>query len=288
MDSQESNTVTEKVLENGDVKRTHTSKVNLSKLIETAEKAPYSLVAFQVASDKEWEIVSAPVNRDWMEAHNGHAYRCLPLTIANASGWIIKCPVAFTAIWNGGLNKEDITIYMEDPLGEHRRSILSHFGSGVLTFQLPWVFQTNKPGLSLSVRGLPNYFKRNINPCEGIVEIDWLPFTFTMNWKIMDPNIPISFAKGDPICFIQPIQLNTIEAANPSKEPIEIFPDLHSKYLEWEKKRSTFNRTPRPDNKEWQKFYHNGMPREDGTTVEPPAHHRTALKLKPFTRRKDV
>jgi hypothetical protein len=30
------------------------------------------------------------------------AYRCIPLSIANASGWEIVLPFSFSAVWNGG------------------------------------------------------------------------------------------------------------------------------------------------------------------------------------------
>jgi hypothetical protein len=56
------------------------------------------------------EIVPGRPNRDWMDAFSErHPYRCLPLTMANTSGWEILCPVGFTAEWNGGPEKSDIT-----------------------------------------------------------------------------------------------------------------------------------------------------------------------------------
>ena len=40
--------------------------------------------------------------RDWMDATpHRYAYRCLPLTIVNQTGWWIKNPVGFTATWRG-------------------------------------------------------------------------------------------------------------------------------------------------------------------------------------------
>src|SRR5690242_11771717 len=50
--------------------------------------------------------------RKWMGQTN--AYRCLPLLIANAHGWEVRCPVAFEAEWNGGSNKEDVQIIFDD------------------------------------------------------------------------------------------------------------------------------------------------------------------------------
>ena len=45
-----------------------------------------------------WDWAWADFRRDWMEATpNKYAYRCLPLTIVNQTGWIIRNPVGFTA-----------------------------------------------------------------------------------------------------------------------------------------------------------------------------------------------
>ena len=63
------------------------------------------------------DIRPAPVERPWMEATDQRfAYRCLPLNIANAFGWEILCPSAFTAGWDGGKGIEF------DPSPRGRRS----------------------------------------------------------------------------------------------------------------------------------------------------------------------
>ena len=53
----------------------------------------------------EPNVQPASADRGWMdETDERHAYRCLPLSIANAAGWEILNPVAFSAIWNGFQN----------------------------------------------------------------------------------------------------------------------------------------------------------------------------------------
>ena len=64
-------------------------------------------------------IIAAPVERDWMDrTPNGFAYRCLPLNIANAHGWLILNTVPFIAEWNGdaGLDGVSISATAEGPL----------------------------------------------------------------------------------------------------------------------------------------------------------------------------
>ena len=53
------------------------------------------------------KLAPAPVERDWMERTNaGFAYRCLPLNIANAHGWLILNAAPFVAEWDGGTRME--------------------------------------------------------------------------------------------------------------------------------------------------------------------------------------
>ena len=45
----------------------------------------------------------ASVSRDWMDRiPNRHAYRCLPLNIANSHGWEIGAPCDLEISWDGG------------------------------------------------------------------------------------------------------------------------------------------------------------------------------------------
>src|SRR3954449_12981067 len=49
-----------------------------------------------------WHWSWADWRRDWMDdTPNKFAYRCLPLTIANQTGWFVYNPVGFTAVWTG-------------------------------------------------------------------------------------------------------------------------------------------------------------------------------------------
>ena len=64
--------------------------------------------------DRPPEIVPGRAQRNWMEVFAyRHPYRCLPLTMANTTGWEILCPVSFTATWNGGMGEKDITFRAE-------------------------------------------------------------------------------------------------------------------------------------------------------------------------------
>lgn len=135
--------------------------------------------------EQGWDIKirPAPPTRDWMDATpSSYAYRCLPLNIANASGWEILNPVAFEAVWSGAPHQQALTITCpEGPLKP-----VSLFGAGVLTFHVFGVFRTS-PGWNLWVSSSPNQFKDGISALTGLIETDWSPYTFTMNWKFTRP-----------------------------------------------------------------------------------------------------
>ena len=88
--------------------------------------------AYELYPHVDTPLDPAPINRDWMDsAHQRHPYRCLPLNIANQNGWVLRSPAGFRAYWYGGANKEDVELQFDGPVDNR---IVSHFGSGVITF----------------------------------------------------------------------------------------------------------------------------------------------------------
>jgi len=134
------------------------------------------------------DIRPARNDRSWMnQTPDAYAYRCLPLSIANGHAWEVRCPVTCEAEWNGGSNKDDIQITFEEGtdsfVGKKTSTFVeSHFGSGILTFNVGVVLRTD-PGYDLWVTGPVNDFKDGIQALSAIIETYWMPFIFTMNWK---------------------------------------------------------------------------------------------------------
>src|SRR5262249_44660759 len=154
-----------------------------------------------------------------------YPYRCLPLVIANQSGWILRNPVGFSARWQGGAAKEDIELRLDTP--DNR--ILSHFGSGVITFAVPFLFRT-PPGINLWVKGPANWVKDGIQPLEGVVETDWLTSTFTMNWKMTRVREWVRFDKDEPFCMLVPVPRGLIEMLVPRVEPLRDTPEIQEPF----------------------------------------------------------
>lgn len=243
------------------------------------------LIAYQVHPGMMPEIRPAAVTRDWMDATpDKYAYRCLPLNIANAHGWEILCQAGFEAVWDGGGALDSIRIVGAAPA--HLLPI-SHFGAGVLTFHVHALLRT-EPGYNLWVGGSPNRIKPGIHPLTGIVETDWAPYSFTMNWKFTRPHFPISFAKGEPFCFLYPVPRGLVEAQQPEIREIDSDPALARDYRAWSEGRQSFlKELPIPDSdaarQVWQKSYFRGN-RPDGGAGS--ADHQTKIMPAEFADRR--
>ena len=237
--------------------------------------------AYVIHDRADMPITCAPVGRDWMDASDqGFAYRCLPLTIANQAGWLIPCPASFTACWDGGQFAPSLRINF-DP-GCEDRNISSHFGSGVLTFSIPYLFRT-PPSVNLWAKGPSNRIKDGVQALEGIIETDWTAAPFTMNWKMTRPNLPVRFERGEPICMVVPVASDLAESLKPTCVPLHENPELNQQYEAWMRARAEFlvalhERRPDAVKVGWQKDYSKGV-LPGGTRS---TQHRTRLHLKEF------
>jgi hypothetical protein len=226
-------------------------------------------------------IAAAPTHRPWMDATPArYAYRCLPLVMANQMGWWIACPRSFTARWDGGNDCRGLRIRFGQGKADSR--IISHFGSGVLTFLLPYLFRSPR-GVNLWVKGPSNTIKDGIQPLEGVVETDWSPSTFTMNWKFTRPDHPVRFVKGEPICMIVPLPRGLAESLEPVLRPIASEPGLERQYRAWNDGRTVFldgldRGEPETVRAGWQKDYMQGRS-PNGRRF--PAH-QTRVRLRDF------
>lgn len=237
------------------------------------------LIAYPTVANPP-EMRPAPAGRGWMDdLPEAYAYRCLPLTIANAHGWEICAATGFSAIWNGGASKDDIEI---TPDGDGLMPT-THFGSGILTFHVGYLFRT-EPGVGIIAQGPINRPKDAIQAFTGVIETDWSPYTFTMNWVFTRADISIRFEAGEPFCHIFPMPRTALENVEPEIHPFESDPDTFEQHKMWSESRNAFNiglKTPGSQERDqkWQKDYYRGY-QPDGE--EGPPDHRTKLRLKSF------
>lgn len=194
------------------------------------------------------KVRAGGLRRNWMDA-NAAAYHCLPLTIANCYSWELLSPCSFSATWEGqGTDGVKITSQETTEMAP-----ISHFGTGILTFNVGYVPRT-LPGYNLYVTGPINNFKDGIAPISAVIEADKVVATFTMNWRFTSVQT-IQFQKGEPIAsmFVIPRGLN--ETIEPEIIPITSDANLNAEYHDWARERRFFNET-QIDNGTRQLDYH--------------------------------
>jgi hypothetical protein len=232
-----------------------------------------------------WEprIVPSGTKREWMDqAPESFPYRCLPLAIANGHGWDVLSPCTFEVEWNGGMAAEDVIVHLPDGVREIDRPV-GMFGQGTFTFHIQGLFRTS-PGWNLWIGGPPNSFKDGAAPLSGLIETDWSPYTFTMNWRLTRQNHRVRFQDGEPIAQIFPIQRGAIGAIQPQFHSIDGAPELKHNFEQWSRSRDAFQESVRthPPTKpadKWQKAYYRGLTPEGKCPV---ADHQTKPVARPF------
>ncbi len=239
---------------------------------------PY-LEAYQVSDDAP-EIVPGVPRRDWMDIfQDRHPYRCLPLTMANSTGWQLLCPYRVDIKWNGGKRAEDLIISSPDVSDPHAFA-QSHFREGIVTFHTNYVFRT-PPGWAVQCGGPPNWPKHGVYPLSGLVETDWLPFPFTMNWQMTKAG-KVTFEKGEPYCFIALTEHNRLEQIEPKLKTLAANKQLKADYDAWNHNRAEFLKRLNLNEKTavadgWQKNYMKGE-NDKGTKMSD--SHVTSRRMK--------
>jgi hypothetical protein len=237
------------------------------------------LIAYAV-TDPVPDLRPAAHERPWMDAtREKYAYRCLPLAAANSHGWEILCPFEFEATWNGGDGLQDIAIAAAEEL---RGRLHSHFGHGILTFDVGYVFRT-EPDVNLWVTGPVNRPKDGIAPLSGLIEADWIASSFTMNWLFTRPGT-VRFEKGEAFCFFFPVGRGVVDVCEPELRSIHDDAELARLYMSWRASRADFLAdlvVPGSEAQEakWQRSYFRGL-RPDGRVGV--ANHQTRVRPKPF------
>jgi hypothetical protein len=237
-----------------------------------------------------WEplIRPAEATREWMnDTPEAFAYRCLRLNIANAHGWEVLSPCTIEARWWGGTGTDQLEIRLISDVRPGMEPV-SLFGQGVLTFHVADLFRT-PPGWNLWVGGSPNRPKESIYPLAGVVETDWAPYTFAMNWRFTRTYRWVWFEAGEPICFFFPIQRGYLEEITPKFVPMEAEPEVLEQFHTWSKSRDEFHarmarETPQAGSDKWQNDYYRGV---DAAGRPVSADHQTKLRLAGFTHSAD-
>lgn len=226
-------------------------------------------------------LVPGRPERAWMDEFLRHPYRCLPLVIANTTGWELLVPSPIKVSWNGGVRQEDLRIESPTNLAPdaHARFATSQFGDGIVTFLTGYIFRT-EPGWDLWVGGPPNQMKHGVQPLTGIVETSWLAYPFTMNWRLTAPGSVI-FNAGEAFGMLMPVPHAAIDEIEPVIKQLADDPEFEALATHSLKSRDDFQMEHANDPTgvgAYQRHYFQGL-HADG--VPGPEDHINRRRLKP-------
>src|SRR3954471_4134995 len=99
-----------------------------------------TLTAYVVNEAIAMPLVPAHRSREWMDATDARfANRCLPLLMANQAGWFLISAHKLRFTWNGTHDLPGVAVeYIEGPTPT---PATSHFGSGIVTWNVPYLFR---------------------------------------------------------------------------------------------------------------------------------------------------
>ncbi len=212
-----------------------------------------------------------------------HAYRCLPLSIANTHGWEVLVPASFEVEWNGGPQAADLTLRALEPFPEglpFEHFAMSNFQRGIVTLHTGYLFRT-PPGWNILTTGALNEPRKNIQALTGIIESDWLPYPFTMNWQMMEPGT-VRFERDEVFCTVMPIPKNYLEQWEVAIHELNDDPVLMLEQEQFRLSRESFRKRqaagePEAVKEAWQRHYFVGR-FPDGTEG---VDHVNKLRLNP-------
>ena len=130
----------------------------------------------------------------------------LPDLGVDGHGWLLSCPCAFEARWNGGPGAGDVEIRLEtadDPGDPACGFVESALGGGRLTFHPGYQFKTTGAH-SLWVRGPVNRPKDGLVPLESLVDTSRLPSAVAVHWQLTRPHQTVRFEAGEPFGTVLP------------------------------------------------------------------------------------
>ena len=244
-----------------------------------ADEEDLDLLVYRTSPPPWPAIVPASSTRGWIERTSDRfARRCLPLMMACQAGWFLVGTHSFTATWDGDDSLD--ALRLEFTSGQPPYPALSHFGYGIVTFHIPFLFRT-PPGWNLLARGPANWPKDGAIALEGLVETDWAMATFTMNWKLTRVGRPVTFTAGEPFCMVVPQRRGDLERFQPRVLDMDSDPEVSRGYRTWQESRTRFIAElnvpgTEANDQKWQKHYFRGTA-PDGTVAQA---HQTKLNLR--------
>ena len=135
------------------------------------------------------------------------------------------------------------------------------------------------------MKGPANRPKDGIAALEGIIETDWAPFTFTMNWQFTRKRQKVRFERDEPIATIFPYPRHYLRKFDPLLMNLNQNAKLYEQYVSWRDDRLAFNEDLQREGSDaqkegWQRTYMKG----EDQVGQVFAGHETKIQVRDFRR----
>jgi hypothetical protein len=153
-----------------------------------------------------FDISPMYIKRDWMDAtSDNHAYRCFPVTQANAIGYSISCKEDIEFIWDGVSDQsQDHINIISAPEGSY-----SGRGQASISFSTGLVFRTEQ-NVSLLTINPVNYFNNDFETMSNLISTSFYDNPLPLAIKSKSANKNIVIKSGTPLATIIPISLTEL------------------------------------------------------------------------------
>ena len=116
-----------------------------------------------------------------------------------------------------------------------------------------------------------------------MIETDWSPYAFTMNWRFTRPG-EVRFEADEAIAQLFPVRRDLFDKVETEIRPLHADPKTFEQFETWRLSRADFATRLREGDRDaaelkWQKGYYRGL-MPDGS--KGPPSHKTKLRPKPF------
>ena len=169
---------------------------------------PEKTLAFYATSDTRYklsdviETLIGQPNRDWFSI-TAFSF-CLPLTIANQYGFVVKSNWDAEIFWDGNIENQPEIKSEGWQNHDSIQPLLGDFANGIITLENKFIVRTPRD-TNLMIMQPPNYFIPGLHTMSAVVESDNLRRNFTFNVKVTEPNKIINIKKGDWLAAFIPI-----------------------------------------------------------------------------------
>lgn len=227
----------------------------------------YSINVYQPKNSKV-NFSTVPIKRDWMDnTFDRHAYRCLPVTLANTLGWTFSYPEDISFIWNGISDSSDA--HVKVLTGEEY--VFTNRANATISFNSTLNFRTDE-NVSLLLMPVPNQFIDGVQGFTTIISTSVLDTSLPSAWKITKANEVITIPANTPIVSIIPISLTDIQNTEVNLRDENFSQEYYQKVAEYGKRSGEITKGG-----EWTNFYRDAV---DHLGNKQGDHETKSLKLK--------